>query len=100
MKLSLASVKDWFLRWTFTLPAVLNVAWWVIFYLFLAVSLFGGFIFYQFGLGRAEVPLDPGREPSLRVREELVRGAAAKIRERQAQFMNATATPALPNPFQ
>lgn len=100
MKMSFGMLKSWLKRLALPLPAALSAAWWVILLLLLAVLAADGFVFYQFGLGRAAIPADGGSDSVLRLREDTIRAAAKAIRERRDQFQSATTTPKVQNPFQ
>lgn len=83
-----------------SLPTVLTVGWWALIVLLIAFLIFDGFLFFQYGLGRAEEPAVAPAEAAFSFRQEVIRAAAAKIQERQAQFEAASAIPSdLPNPF-
>lgn len=82
------------------LPVVLAIGWWTLTALLIAFLAFDGFLFFQYGLGRAEEMTVVPKETGFSFRQETVRAAAAKIRERQARFDAASTTPSdLPNPF-
>ncbi len=83
-----------------SLPAALTVGWWALVVFLIVFLTFDGFLFFQYGLGRAEEPAVAPGETALSFRQEVIRAAAAKIQERQAQFEAAsTISSNLPNPF-
>lgn len=82
------------------LPVALAIGWWALAALFIVFLVFDGFLFFQYGLGRAEETAIAPKETGFLFRQEAVKAAAAKIRERQARFDAASSTPTdLPNPF-
>jgi hypothetical protein len=83
-----------------SLPTALTIGWWALVALLIAFLTFDGFLFFQYGLGRAEEPAVASGETVLSFHQEVIRAAAAKIQERQTQFEAASTIPAdLPNPF-
>lgn len=102
MKFTLLEWKTLWKRPAPSLARVVHVSWWVVTWILVALLFLDGLIFYRFGLGRVSEPLagDVDEPVLIRVREDAVAAAAAKIEERLARF-NATATPAadIPDPF-
>lgn len=93
-------LKTLFKGFPFTLNRVLGVSWWAMLITGLALLAIDGFLFYQYGLGYAPFPEGLDRSPTVRVREDVLKGAAAALRVHQAEFAATTTVPAdFPNPF-
>ncbi len=102
MKFTLPSWSAIWKRPRPSLGRLLEISWWVILGLFIALLVLDGAVFYQLGLGRGiESPAGGIAEPELiRVREDAVREAASKIEERMSRFnAAATSSASVPNPF-
>lgn len=99
------ALKAWSAIWKrprLSLAGLLGISWWAALGLLAVLLVLDGVMFYRFGLGHASVPLpgemsQPGR---IRVREDTMREAAAKIEERLRRFnVVATSSAGVPNPF-
>lgn len=102
MKLTLPSWRTIWKRPAPSLAGLLEISWWAVLGLFVVLLALDGAAFYRFGLGRVSGPLpgETGEPASILVRENTLRGAAAKIEERLARFnAAATSSAGIPNPF-
>jgi len=105
MKISLEhfhslDVKTLFKGFSFALNRWVGISWLVMIVTGLALLAVDGFLFYRYGLGHAPPREVSDRSPAVRAQEDVLKGAAAALRARQAEFAATTTLPAdFPNPF-
>lgn len=106
MKLSLERLHV-FGPWTLlrlsslTRNRVLGIAWWAVLLTGIALLAFDGFLFWRYGLGHASLAGEGDeRSATIRVREDVLAGAAAALNVHRAAFAATSTLPAdFPNPF-
>ncbi|OHA09997.1 MAG: hypothetical protein A3A44_01285 [Candidatus Sungbacteria bacterium RIFCSPLOWO2_01_FULL_60_25] len=83
-----------------TLTQALGVSWWAMLITGLVLFSADGLLFYRYGLGHAPLAETTDSSPAIRVREDVLKGAAAALHVHQAEFAATTTLPAdFPNPF-